>query len=879
MPLANGSRLGPHEILAPLGAGGMGEVYRARDTRLDRTVAIKVLPAHLAANPELKQRFEREARTVSSLNHPNICTLHDIGRQDGTDFLVMEYLEGETLAARLAKGPLPLKQALRIAIEIADALDKAHRKGVIHRDLKPGNIMLTKLSSKLMDFGLAKSKPLGAVEEAALTQDPLTGQGMILGTLQYMSPEQLEGKEADARSDIFSFGAVLYEMLTGAKPFAGKTQASVISAIMEHDPAPLSTLQPLAPPSLERLIATCLAKDPDERWQTSHDLLLQLKWVEEGGSQSQTALVGLAIPKKRWAWQIAWLLAAVAIAASAAWFLKPAPSPLVRRMVVSLPPGQRLAELSQPVMALSPDGKNLFYAAVQNGVQQLYMRPLDSFEAKPIAGTEAGSAPFFSPDGEWIGFFAQGKLKKALLTGGVSVSLCSTATTIPGASWGSDNTIVFQFNVGSLLRVSASGGNPETLKTLKDEASNRWPKFVPGSQVVLYAGSQTVAWANAVVRGYSIKSGEQRDLFPGGTRPGYTSTGHLLFVQQGTLMAVPFNPQRLEIFGTPVPTVERIMHSNYSGVAQYSVSDSGSLAYVSGAVEGDQKNLVWVDRKGIEQILPAPARAYRNPRVSPDGSRIAVGIDDAESQVWIYDLARETLAKLTSQVSGTSSPAWSPDGKRVVYQGGSPRNLHWQPADGSGQVERLTTAPHTESPLSFTPDGQTMAFLEVDPVTGYDLWLLRLSDHHAEPFLKTPSNEAAPQFSPDGHWIAYVSDESGRWEIYAKPYPGPGSKVQISNDGGKEPVWNRNGNELFYRNGNKMMSVDVTTQPTFSAGKPKVVFERPYTETPATFPAYDVSADGQRFLMMKGVGEEQSATQINVVLNWFEELKRRVPVK
>jgi eukaryotic-like serine/threonine-protein kinase len=897
-----GAKLGPYEILSSVGAGGMGEVYRARDTRLNRIVAIKVLPAHLADKPELRERFEREARTIASLNHPHICTLHDIGQQDGVDYLVMEYLEGETLAQRLLKGPLPLEQVLQYAIEISDALDKAHRKGVTHRDLKPGNIMITKSGTKLLDFGLAKLRqdatPAIPFSQASTAKDTLTAQGMILGTLQYMAPEQVEGKtdEIDARTDIFAFGTVVYEMATGKRAFEGKSQASLIAKILETDPPPMSSLQPMTPPALDRVIKRCLAKDPDDRWQTARDLEVELKWIAEAGSQitlaPTIAMKGMGVLSRREVVISAGtLLSGAVIAGIIIWNLRPSllPQP-VSRFTITLPPGQQLAGLEiGPAVALSPDGTQLAYVARQGGTQQLYLRPMDSLESKPISGTEGATEPFFSPDGQSLGFFVSGQLKKISASGGAALPIVNAAYP-DGATWGSQGMIAFASAIGVLQQVPDTGGAPQPLTRIeKGESTHRWPEFLPGGKAVLFAaGTNPLIFTNAQVTVQSVGKGERRSLIQGGTHPRYAPSGHLVYAQGGRLMAVPFDLRQLSVTGASVSVVESVQQSTVSGAAQYGFSTTGSLVYVLGGLQSAQSKLVWVSRNGTEQPLAAPAHAYVNPRLSPDGRRIAVGITDQESQTWLYDLSRETLTRFTFEGSSNNAPTWTPDGKRIAFQSnkeGTP-NLFWQLADGSGGLERLTTSDHNRVPISWSTDGQLLAFIEINPTTGYDIWVLQMGDpsagsgqvRKARPFLQTPFNESVPRFSPDRRWLAYVSDESGRWEIYVQPFPGPGGKWQISTDGGTEPTWNPNGRELFYRTGDKMMAVDITTQPGFAAGKPRMLFEGHYVPTPGTNSNYDVSADGQRFLMLKASESVGSApTQINVVLNWFEELKQKVP--
>jgi eukaryotic-like serine/threonine-protein kinase len=904
MAILPGRRLGPYEILSAIGAGGMGEVYRARDTRLDRIVAIKVLPTHLADRSELRERFEREAKTIASLNHPHICTLYDTGHQDDIDFLVMEYIEGETLAQRLLKGSLPIQQVLLYAIEIADALDKAHRKGVTHRDLKPGNIMLTKSGTKLLDFGLAKLKQEVAPanvppSELPTAKDPLTAEGSIVGTLQYMAPEQLEGKEVDTRTDIFALGVVVYEMATHKRAFEGKSQASVISAIMSSDPPPMSSLQPMTPPALDRVVKKCFAKESDKRWQTASDVCDELKWIAEGGSQvasaATAAVKGIRVLGRRTLiLSLGIFLLGVVVASLAFWRLKPTPPRPVTRTVITLPPGQRLAGSDQPVVVLSPDGSRLAYVAIQGGTQQLYLRALDSLEARPIPGTEGAVSPFFSPDGQWLGFFAGGKLKKVSVSGGAALILGDAANP-RGASWGSQGMIAFAPVVsGELQQVSDAGGTPQPLTPLdRGQNSNRWPEFLPGAKAVLFTAGTAVPaiFTNAQVAVHFLGTGERRNLASGGTHPRYAPSGHLVYAQGGNLMAFPFDPQRLTAMGPTVPVVEGILQSTLTGAAQYSFSATGSLVYVPGGAQGAQRRLVWVSRNGAEQALAAPAHAYVFPRLSPDGRRVAVGIVEQESQVWLYDLSRDTLTRLTFEGNENAYPTWTPDSKRIAFQSNKEgqNNIFWQLADGSGGLERLTTsenATSSPSPSSWYRDGQLLAFSEITPATGSDIWVLRMSDpsagsgqvRKAQPFLRTPFNEGAPRFSPDGRWLAYPSDESGRYEIYVQPYPGPGGKWQISTEGGTEPVWNPNGRELFYRNGDKMIAVDIATQPGFTVGKPRMLFAGPYVPTVTMFPNYDMSPDGQRFLMLKpSESTETARTQINVVLNWFEELKQKVP--
>jgi serine/threonine-protein kinase len=646
----------------------------------------------------------------------------------------------------------------------------------------------------------------------------------------------------------------------------------------------------LTPSALDHAVKKCLAKFPDERWQSASDLASQLKWITEGGSQATLVPSSIAkgirvLDRRGLIFILGTLLLVAAIASLTTWKLKPSPSPPPRpvsRTVIALPAGQRLAQLNQPALAISPDGTHLAYVGVQGGRQQLYLRALDSLEATPIAGTEGAVYPFFSPDGQWLGFFTDQKLKKVSLSGGAAQTLAD-ATLSFGVSWSSQGTIAFSAATSSFLQqVSEAGGEPQQLTRLETgEISHRWPEFLPGGKAVLFTASgSSFSWSNARIDVQSLGTGVRHNLIQAGTQPQYASSGHLVYAQGSTLMAVPFDAQSLAATGAAVPVVESVLQTPSSGAAQYSISATGSLAYIPGGVQANRRRLVWVTRTGAEQPLAAPARAYMFPRVSPDGRRIAASITENETQLWLYDLSRETLTRFTFDGTANLNAVWTPDGKRITFQSnreGTP-TVYWQKADGSGGIERLTSAQNSNFPISWSSDGQLLAIVEVDPTTQRDIWVLRVGDRKKEPFLRTKSDESVPRFSPDGRWLAYISNETGRYEIYVQPYPGPGGKWQISTDGGTEPAWNPNGREIFYRSGDKMMAVDITTQLSLTAGKPHVLFAGSYEPTPATSPNYDVSPDGQRFLMLKPADASETApTQINVVLNWFEELKHRVP--
>jgi serine/threonine protein kinase/Tol biopolymer transport system component len=890
MAILPGRRLGPYEILSAIGAGGMGEVYRARDTKLGRDVAIKVLPEAFAHDAERLSRFQREAKMLASLNHPNIATIHGLEQSDGAHYLVMELVSGHTLAERVRAGALKIEEGLTVAAQIAEALEAAHEKGVIHRDLKPANVKLTPEGRvKVLDFGLAKA--FAGDSGLDLSNAPTlatigTEEGRILGTPAYMSPEQARGKPVDKRTDIWAFGCVVYELLTARQAFRGDTFSDMIAAVLEREPD-WEMLPPATPVKTRDLLRRCLQKESQHRLRDIGDARIEIEEALAAPATAEPAAAVKGIRSLGWRALILGLgvlLLVAAIASLATWTLRRSPSSQpVSRLTITLPPGQQLAGLENgPAVALSPDGTHLAYVARQGGTQQLYLRAMDSLETKPIPGTDEAVNPFFSPEGQWLGFFAGGKLKKVSVSGGAAQTL-GDALVPHGASWGSQGIIAYAPSVISVLQqMPDSGGVPQPLTRIeKGEVAHRWPEFLPGGKELLFVASTSAFnWSNAQLAVRSAGTGERRNLLQTGMQPGYAPSGHLVYAQGGNLMAVPFDPQRLTVTGAAVPVVNGVRQSTSNGHAQYSFSGTGSLVYIPGDVQSSQSKLVWVSRNGAEQLLASPMQPYQFPRLSPDGRRVAVGISEQETQTWLYDLSRDALTRFTLEGNLNNRPVWTPDGKRIAFVStkGGPQNLYWQPADGSGAPERLTISEYTQTPNSWSPDGQLLAFNEINPTTGPDIWVLRLSDRKAQPFLQTPFNEGAPRFSPDGRWLAYISDESGHTEIYVQPYPGPGGKWQISTDGGTEPAWNPNGRELFYRRGDKMMAVEIATQTGFAAGKPRMLFEGRYQLSSLTASDYDVSPDGQRFLMLKPSEQEQAApTQINVVLNWFEELKQKVP--
>ena len=874
-----GRSLGSYRIVDKIGEGGMGEVYRARDERLDREVAIKVLPEHLARDPERRERFEREARAVSSLNHPNICTLHDIGEHDGVDFIVMEYIQGETLARRLDYGALPLDRALQIGVQIGDALDKAHRRGIVHRDLKPGNIMLTNDGAKLLDFGLAKS--IAPDDDASVsvlpTEDnPLTTEGTLLGTVQYMAPEQLEGKEADARTDVFAFGAVLYEMLTGKRAFEGTSRASLISAIMSSDPRPPSDIHVGSPPALDRTVAKCLAKDPEKRWQTARDLVDELQWIDSDGAAEAT---GLAKPQFRRV-ALGALIGAMLVSV-VMWFIWPetittqAPA----RLHLSLPDGQEIGSVWNPSFVFSPDGSQLVYCARQTGAsRQLHIRPIDGFEARPLAGTEGSDMPFFSPDGGWVGYYSRGKLWKLSLAGGAPVKICDISQFVVGASWGADGTIVFGVVGLGLMKVPAAGGSPEPLTKLQEGEEHWWPQFLPDGNAIVFTAETRSGFHPAIA---SLETGEHRVLeeVGAGRVARYVPSGHIVLAEGGQLLAVPFDAERLQSTGAAISVLEGLHTSPTSRLAYFAVSNSGALAYLPGGQAEVERQLVVVDRQGKGTPIVDERGNFMSPRYSPDGTKVAVERFEGSGRrtIWVFDLVSGARIRLTTG-GENGMPIWTPDGDRITFW--SDYETIQSKVVGADSADELHKSSHPKFPASWTPGGEELVFFEFHPETRSDIWVLS-ADGRARPWIATEFSEGFPQLSPDGRWLAYISNESGRYEVYVQDYAAAGEKITVSTDGGYEPLWSPDGQELFYRIGERVMAVSFQTEPVFRSNRPQEIFKGPYV-TGATISAvattYDVTPDGEHFLMIEG-GEEEEANQLNLVLNWFEELKRLSPVE
>jgi len=908
MSLSSGSRLGPYEIQSPLGAGGMGEVYRALDTRLNRIVAVKILPSHLSEDSEAKERFDREARIISSLNHPNICTLYDVGHQDGVDYLVMEYLEGETLATRLNKGALAPGEVLSYGIEICEGLEIAHRKGIVHRDLKPGNIMLAPGGVKLMDFGLAKSLPpkastssgLAATLSSPAADLPLTERGMIVGTFQYMSPEQLQGKEeVDGRSDIFSLGAVLYEMVTGKRAFEGKSQLSVAAAILENQPPAIRSVKPMTSPVLDHAIVGCLAKNPEQRWQTARDLGLELKWAAESGALAGVSQIGQRrTGRPALAWSVAALLAIIAVLATF-WFRGERPQAAAAvRFEVQLPAGTLN-------FTLSPNGRQLaFLAPGTDGRNLVWVRALDSLEPRPLPGTENVSGPpvFWSPDSRFIAFQTGSKLKKIDISGGPSQDICDTSATVLGGAWNRDSVIIFGTDGDGIMQVSAAGGVPVLLTTTGAQNEvHVFPFFLQDGRHFLYlrAPAKPGIYLGALdVRPEQQSSSQilSTSLMATYTASADPGKGRLLFLREGTLLAQVFDEKSLQLQGEPIPVAERVGSLFLSG--QFSVSPNNVLAFRGGKTALWLSRLTWFDRQGkpLGHIGEPGEFSYTDLALSPDGRLLAAARIDPKLSggemgnwvIWFLDLIRGGSTRFTFDLAPDSAPVWSPDGTRAAFAanraGGN--GIYQKATSGSGKEQELIRATgDSKLPDDWSHDGRFLLYTQLDPRTHADLWVLPLAvdgtpSGTATPFANTEFSEEQGRFSPDTRSIAYASDESGRSEIYIQPFPAPpdgGGKTLISRDGGSEPRWRRDGKELFYFSPDgRLMSVDVTEGAISKASVPKALFQIPVPQISHNAVAvqvfgWDVAPDGKRFLIDMPT---TSSEPVTVVLNWTTDLKK-----
>ena len=873
MSLQPSTRLGPYEIISAIGAGGMGEVYRARDTRLDRIVAVKVLPAHLSTNSQSRERFEREAKAISSLSHPHICPLYDVGHQDGIDFLVMEYLEGETLAHRLKKGPLPPEQVLQYAIQITDALDTAHRHGLIHRDLKPGNIMLTKSGAKLLDFGLAKVQAAEAVAgmTALPTQTtPLTAEGTILGTMQYMAPEQLEGAEADARTDIFALGAVFYEMATGRKAFEGKSHASLISAIMTADPPSISTIQSMAPPALDHVVRTCLAKDPEARWQTAHDVLVELKWIAESGSKAGVPKPLIAGRRSREV-LLSVLFAVAFLAFAFVSYIHFRENPVEVhpiRFQVPTPDKVTLDWFDWP--EVSPDGRRLVFAGDNTeGKRFLWMHSLDSLATEAIAGTEGADRPFWSPDSRFVAFFSiDNKLKKIDISGGPAQTICDAETETPaGGTWNQDGIILFGT---PLRRVSADGGEPQPVLELnksRREIDHEWPYFLPDGRHFLYLARSADTRESGTFTG-SLDSSQTQLVIRGESNVRYVPPGFLIYGSQQTLLAQKFDAKTLRVTGRPFPIADQVGAFGLSPGSQFSASQTGVLAY-RGGVSG-RVQLAWYNQDGKRLGSIGEPGLYPQIALSPDDKRLAVERVESDARnLWILELASGIFSRLTFNSGGDFNPVWSPDGRELLFssvRNNGPQDLY-QKAVGGGEEEVVYQSPQNKGPYHLSKDGRILFgdgtnFSQIPP-TG---------ERKPAVVLKSQFNQDLATVTRDERWVAYESNESGRWEVYVASYPTFTGMRQVSNAGGSQPLWTRDGKQLFYLTlDGKLAVVELKGGSTLEAGVPRVLFQPSVIVNP-TQTEYGVTGDGKRFIFREPVGE--SAARLNVVVNWNAGLKR-----
>jgi len=896
MPLAAGQRLGPYEIVAPIGAGGMGEVYRARDTRLGRDVAIKVLPPNLSANSEVRARFEREAKAVSSLNHPNICTLFDIGRSpgeagsDGVDYLVMELIEGETLAARLQRGPLPAPELLKIGIEVSDALDRAHRQGLVHRDLKPGNVMLTRSGAKLLDFGLARVTGLSA-SNSELSASPtvtraLTSEGSIVGTFQYMSPEVLEGREADARADLWALGAMLYEMATGRRAFEGKSQASLIGSIMNSTPAAISSVTPdpaspgAPPPALERVVAACLAKDPDQRIQTAHDVKLQLQWIAEGGS-----LAGVPAPiaaRRRGRERVAWIaagasaLAAVALA-GLLWQQRSRP---VDEMRFELRVPDQLT-LGGP-LRISPDGRAVACNATDSsGVLQLWVRTFDNPDFRPLPGTSGAQRPCWSPDGRYVAFFSESKLKKILISGGRPETICEAQGGYD-CSWGHGDQIAFDGDGShTMIRaVPATGGDARVIAAADSAAkvqSCNWPEFLPDGKHFLYISQHAQDDQSEVCIG-DVSSKQHVVVMKGSSRVEYVRPGYLLFEREGALMAERMNPTTGKLMGEPHTLADRIGVNRGNGMPFFSASQNGVLTMSQAA--SSLRRLEWVDRAGrVLGEVGTPA-THGNIALSPDGRLVATEIADASGQsqdIWVRDITRGIASRFTVDPANDIWPLWSADSKSLFWTSNrtSKFKIYRRDLEGVSQDSVFFAGANDVGPIDASRDGNYISCQQSDGSGGWDVYAIPThGERKIIPIAMTKFSELRARFSPDGHWVSYDSDQSGRGEVYVQSFPVAGAPIQISNQGGFDARWSADGTQLFYRDPQfEIMAVNVKLGERFEADAPVKLFTSPLTASGLQISRWMPAADGQRFLFSAPVRAEL-ATPL-VVFNWSAGLDKK----
>jgi Tol biopolymer transport system component/predicted Ser/Thr protein kinase len=851
MTVPAGTRFGPYEIVAPIGAGGMGEVYRARDTRLDRSVAVKILPAEVAHDVQLRTRFEREAKTISQLNHPNICTLHDVGE----NFLVMELLEGETLADRIARGPLPLDQVLRFGAEIARALDGAHRHGVTHRDLKPANVMITKSGAKVLDFGLARTVSEVNVDLGGATvQRTLTAEGTIIGTFQYMAPEQLEAGAVDARTDIFALGAVLYEMATGRRAFDGKTKTSLIAAIVAAEPKPIHELQPLTPPAFERLVTKCLAKDPDERWQSAHDVADELTWIAEtvDRQKSEPAVRGART------WKIASAVLALAltgVVAAALLTRRKAEPPMTLSLTM---PTQTFEFYSQAV--LSPDGETLAFVGHTKNGSALWIRPIGTSQPRMLPGTEKARMPFWSPDGKALGFFADGKLKRIFVAGGPPQLICDAPASF-GGTWNRDNVILFAATyTDPIMRVDANGGKPQPVTRLeKGEEAHRWPSFLPDGEHFVFLGDAPRTEDHFIRLG-SLEDGKSVKLAQAVTHAVAPDGKTLFFVRGGSLMAQPLDLGAKKLTGQPRVIAEHVVPNWQNHHFEFSVAGNGRLVY---RTMNPNAQLTWLDRTGKVVATVGEPRVYGEVRISRDQKRIVTSRLDADGRgddVWLIDPARGMTTRFTFDPAADYGPVWSPDGQRVAFASmrSSFGDVYVADVGNPVAARRLTNSGEaTTWPRDWSPDGKHLA-VEFSDRTNTDVALYSFESGQVRPHAATRFEEYSPVFSPDGRQIAYVSEESGRPEIYVEQFPSRAERRQVTTGGALSPRWSADGRELFFLTEGALRSVDLSDENA----TPRLLFA-----TDAQL--YDVSADGQQFLLAVPM-EHPAGVPLTFVSGWRE---------
>jgi serine/threonine protein kinase/Tol biopolymer transport system component len=882
-PYVSGQQIGHYRIEGVLGAGGMGIVYRGRDTKLNRDVALKILPDAFANDPDRLARFKREAHVLASLNHPNIAAIYGFEDSGSTHALVLELVEGPTLGDRIAKGPLPLDEALPIAKQIAEALEVAHEHGIVHRDLKPANVsVLHDGTVKVLDFGLAKLISSPVAPDAELSASPTlsiagTTAGVILGTVAYMSPEQARGKPIDRRTDIWAFGCVLFEMLTGTRAFDGDDISATLAEILKSDPD-WNALPAGIPPVLRRLLARCLKKDPKDRLQAIGDARIEITDAIAGGGESSTRSA-VVHPRAAWRHSLPWAVAALlAIALAGTLLLRERTryaSSGTTRLELMLPLSTDLASNGWPAVSISPDGSQIAFVASVRGVRRVFVRRFNQFDAAPLTIGSNINVCFFSPDGGWIAVITNGgDIRRVSLANGVVDRVASEADFPAGGAWTPDDRIVFGRN-GALWQVAASGGSPVQLTQLDTAKGERLHAFpTVAGRTILFTVVTGSGEGAAHIEALNPATGERHVLVDAARSPVYAPSGHLLFFRDGALLAAPFDATRLQVTGSSVRVLDNIA-VNFLGIPEVALSPSGVLAYASST--NATRRLVWVNRQGAEEPITSTARSYENPRLSPDGRRI---VTEVSGKLWIHDLVRSTFTGLTTEDTvGNSFAAWTPDSRRVLFR--SLTGIHVIDADGNGHAQPIAGTKVSDVPTSVSPDGSLLAFVRQNTTTAGngDQFLLALSGSpNPRPIVATPDYDGGGQFSPDGRWLAYVSQEPGRSEVYVHPYPGPDRKVPVSTDGGTHPRWRRDGKELFYRSEDKMLAVKVSMQGNdIVLSQPMTLFERHYSlGTAATIANYDVSLDGQRFLMVK---DDASSDRLNVVLNWFEELRRLAPVK